>query len=213
MKIGLPFLILHFIFISTYSQSAEKRIDSLMRYLYLPYAPGAVIAIEQHHQIIFKKSYGLADLDTKRPVTTDDNFNIGSLTKQFTAFALLDLCYKGKFSLADSIGKFLILPAQLAGIRISQLLSHSSGIPDHYNFTDTNKVKHATDSDVLAALQSADSLYFISGTHYRYSNTAYCLLGMLIEKLSGVSYAAYLQHEFLATGDPECRCIPAKPQI
>ena len=195
MKIGLPFLILHFIFISTYSQSAEKRIDSLMRYLYLPYAPGAVIAIEQHHQIIFKKSYGLADLDTKRPVTTDDNFNIGSLTKQFTAFALLDLCYKGKFSLADSIGKFLILPAPLAGIRISQLLSHSSGIPDHYNFTDTNKVKHATDSDVLAALQSADSLYFISGTHYRYSNTAYCLLGMLIEKLSGVSYAAYLQHE------------------
>ncbi len=195
MKIGLPLLILHFIFISTYSQSAEKRIDSLMRSLYLPTAPGAVIAIEQHHQIIFKKSYGLADLDTKRPVTTDDNFNIGSLTKQFTAFALLDLCYKGKFSLPDSIGKFLKLPAPLSGILISQLLSHSSGIPDHYDLTDTNKVKHATDKDVLVALQGADSLYFISGTHYRYSNTAYCLLGMLIEKLSGVSYAACLQQE------------------
>ncbi len=163
MKIGLPFLILHFIFISTYSQSDKKRIDSLMDSLYLPSAPGAVIAIEQHHHIIFKKSYGIADLDTKRPVSADDNFNIGSLTKQFTAYALLDLCYKGKFSLTDSIGKFLKLPAPLAGIRISQLLSHSSGIPDHYNFTDTNKVKHATDRDVLVALQSADSLYFHFG--------------------------------------------------
>ena len=83
----------------------------------------------------------------------------------------------------------------MASIRISQLLNHSSGIPDHYGFTDTSKVKHATDKDVLAALQMADSLIFIPGTHYRYSNTAYCLLGMLIEKLSGISYATYLQQK------------------
>ena len=133
-----------------------------------------------------------------RPISADDNFNIGSLTKQFTAYALLDLYYKGKFSLTDSIGKFFKLPVPLSGIRISQLLSHSSGIPDHYHFTDTNKIKHATDKDVLVALQNADSLYFVSGTHYRYSNTAYCLLGLLIEKLSGMSYPAYLQQEIFA---------------
>ena len=61
--------------------------------------PGAVIAIEQNQKTIFKKSYGLADLVTGKPVTADENFNIGSLTKQFTAFAVLDLYYKGKFSL------------------------------------------------------------------------------------------------------------------
>lgn len=195
MKFVAPFFLFHFIFISCYGQSAEKRIDSLMNSLYGPSAPGAVIGIEQHHRLIFKKSYGLANLDMHRPVSADDNFNIGSLTKQFTAYVLLDLCYKRKLSLTDSIGKFFKLPAPLSGILISQLLSHSSGIPDHYNFTDTIKVKHATDSDVLVALQKADSLYFISGTHYRYSNTAYCLIGLLIEKISGLSYPACLQRE------------------
>jgi D-alanyl-D-alanine carboxypeptidase len=195
MKVLYPFLILHSFFFSGFGQSDINRIDSLMKSLYQPTAPGAVIAIELHHNIIFKKGYGLADINSQRPITADDNFNIGSLTKQFTAYALLDLCYTGKLSLNDSIGKFFKLPDPLSTIRISQLLSHSSGIPDHYNLTDTNKVKHATDKDVLTALQLADSLYFISGTHYRYSNTAYCLLGLLIEKLSGMTYPAFLQQQ------------------
>ncbi len=81
-------------------------------------------------------------------ITADDNFNIGSLTKQFTAFAVLDLFYKGKFSENDSIGKYLKLPFPVSSARIFQLLSHCSGIPDHYGFVDTGKVKHATDKDV-----------------------------------------------------------------
>jgi D-alanyl-D-alanine carboxypeptidase len=164
-----------------------------MKSWYQPSAPGAVLAIEQHHKTIFKRSYGLASLVTGKRIDSDDNFNIGSLTKQFTAFAVLDLFYKGKLSLADSIGKYFKLPPPLASVRISQLLGHNSGIPDHYGFTDTSKVKHATDKDVLVAIQGADSLYFPSGTRYRYSNTAYCLLGMLVEKISGLSYPAFLQ--------------------
>ena len=81
-----------------------------MNSLYQPASPGAVIAIKLHHKIIFKKGYGIADLNSQSPITADDNFNIGSLTKQFTAYALLDLFYKGKFSLNDSIGKFFKLP-------------------------------------------------------------------------------------------------------
>ncbi len=88
---------------------------------------------------------------------------------------------------------FLRLPAAVSSVKISELLSHSSGIPDHYGFTDTNLVKHATDKDVLTALQKSDTVYFISGTRYRYSNTAYCLLGMLIEKISGMSYPDFLK--------------------
>jgi CubicO group peptidase (beta-lactamase class C family) len=174
-------------------QSVADRIDSLMKIYYTPNLPGAVIAIHQHQATIFKKGYGLADLQTGMPITPDDNFNIGSLTKQFTAYALLDLCFKGKLSLTDTIGKFFTLPAAVASVKISELLSHSSGIPDHYGFTDTNVVKHATDKDVLKALQKSDTLYFISGTRYRYSNTAYCLLGLLIEKISSMSYPDFLK--------------------
>jgi D-alanyl-D-alanine carboxypeptidase len=193
MKICRLILIFNFFFICGFCQSAEKRIDSLMNAFYQPDLPGAVIAVEQNNKTIFKKGYGKADLVTGKPITADENFNIGSLTKQFTAFAVLDLYFKGKFSLKDPIGKFFKLPHRIALIRISQLLSHCSGIPDHYGYVDTNKVKHATDKDVLAAVQKADSLYFPSGSHYRYSNTAYCLLGMLIEKISGLSYGDYLQ--------------------
>src|SRR5450432_1040043 len=193
MKICPLILIFNFFFICGFCQSAEYRIDSLMNAFYKPDLPGAVIAVEQNNKTIFKKGYGKSDLITGIPIKADENFNIGSLTKQFTAFAVLELYYKGKFSLTDPIGKFFKLPFPLASIRISQLLSHSSGIPDHYHFTDTNKIKHATDKDVLVAVQHADSLYFLPGTHYRYSNTAYCLLGMLVEKISGMSYGNYLQ--------------------
>jgi D-alanyl-D-alanine carboxypeptidase len=191
--IFLLFLIYQVFIMSVFSQSAGYRIDSLMKSYYPPGLPGAVIGIRMNHQTIFKKGYGLANPSSGMRITADENFNIGSLTKQFTAFAALTLCYQKKFSLSDSIGKFFKLKPVLSAITISQLLSHSSGIPDHYGFTDTNRVKHATDKDVLTAIQQADSLYFSSGTRYRYSNTAYCLLGLLIEKISGLTYNDYLQ--------------------
>jgi D-alanyl-D-alanine carboxypeptidase len=193
MRYWLPFLIFQFLIQSGSGQSPLNQIDSLMNSHYLPTVPGAVIAITLNEVSLFKKSYGLSDLVTGRSITADDNFNIGSLTKQFTAFALLDLYDKGKLSLSDSIGRYFKLPAPLAGVRIIQLLSHSSGIPDHYAFVDTGLVKHATDQDVLTAVQRAGTLYFTSGSRYRYSNTAYCLLGLLIEKLSGMSIARYFQ--------------------
>ncbi len=198
MKIRFLFFISPFFFLSLQSQTTANRIDSLMHSWYKADEPGAVISITKQNRIIFKKCYGLADLTTHQAITPDGNFNIGSLTKQFTAYALLQLFYQGKFLMTDSIGHFFRLPAPLAGVQIGALLSHSSGIPDHYAFTDTIKVRHATDRDVLVALQQADHLYFTPGTHYRYSNTAYCLLGLLIEKLSGLSYAAYLQQNIFS---------------
>jgi D-alanyl-D-alanine carboxypeptidase len=176
-----------------FPQSTASRIDSLMKSYYSPNLPGAVISIKQSGHSVFKKSYGLTNPVSGRHIDADDNFNIGSLTKQFTAFSILKMYFAGQLQISDPIGKFLKLPPQLACITISQLLSHSSGIPDHYRFTDTILIRQATDQDVLAALQKADTLYFPPGTRYRYSNTAYCLLGLLIEKISGLTYNNYLQ--------------------
>src|ERR1700719_3345417 len=193
MRKGWLIFAFNVFFIPGFCQSVGKQIDSLMNAYYQPGLPGAVIDVELNNKTIFKKAYGKSDLVSGLSITAEDNFNIGSLTKQFTAFAVLDLFYKGKFSRNDSNGKFLKLPNPVSSIRIFQLLSHCSGIPDHYGFVDTNKVKHATDKDVMFALQKTNSLYFPPGKHYRYSNTAYCLLGMLVEKLSGLSYGDYLQ--------------------
>lgn len=181
----------------TRAQRVEA-IDSLMRSVYPNKAPGAALMIIQDGRVLFNRAYGLANLSNGIANNTRSNFNIGSITKQFTAFCILELAAQQKLSLEDSLLHFFPGFHPVTGrITVRQLLSHCSGIADHYEFTDTSKVKHATDRDVLEAVQSAGQLYFTPGTQYRYSNTAYCLLGMIIEKLSGESYAHYIrQHIF-----------------
>src|ERR1700755_917557 len=92
-------------FVPGFSQSVSTQIDSLMNIYYKPDLPGAVIAVEQNNKTVFKKGYGKSSMVSGLSISADDNFNIGSLTKQFTAFAVLDLLNKGKFSRSDSIGK------------------------------------------------------------------------------------------------------------
>ncbi|HXB43333.1 MAG TPA: serine hydrolase domain-containing protein [Puia sp.] len=177
-----------------FCQAAVVKIDSLLKSTYPGDEPGASVIIQAHGKIIFQKGYGVSSLQTKESNTVTSNFNIGSLTKQFTAFSILQLAERNKLSLQDKLIKFFPDFNKKVGseITIRELLTHSSGIMDHYGFVDTNTLKHATDKDVLAAVKNIDSTYFRPGTQYRYSNTAYCLLGMIIEKLSGISYADYI---------------------
>ena len=174
-----------------------QKIDSLMKTYYSSRLPGAVIGIQYHGKTIFIKGYGSADLSTNDPVTAATIFNIGSLTKQFTAYAVLKLVRLKKILLTDRLDHYFpsLPPSISKKITIQQLLSHCSGIPDHYGYTDTLQVRHATDKDVLTALEKADTLLFTPGTGYRYSNTAYCLLGLLIEKCSGTSYEQFVRQE------------------
>lgn len=166
-----------------------------MKRIYADDAPGAEIAIVQHGKTIFLKGYGVSDLQSKKKINAETNFNIGSVTKQFTALSILRLAQEKKLSLQDNLLKYFPAFNTQTGrvITIRHLLTHSSGIPDHYAFTDTSVIKHAVDSDVLNAVQSADTTYFPPGSKYRYSNTAYCLLALIIEKVTGMSYRNYLR--------------------
>src|SRR6266513_2769877 len=83
-----------------------KKIDSLLTFVYLNNEPGASVAIMEQGKIIFKKSYGVTDIDAKEKITSSTNFNIASLTKQFTALAILQLAEKNKLSLADKLSRF-----------------------------------------------------------------------------------------------------------
>lgn len=178
-----------------FCQDKTFSLDSLFNTCYKPGEPGAAIAILDKGKIIFKKGFGLAGMQTKEAIDSGTNFNIGSLTKQFTAFGILRLASQKRLLLTDKLIKYFpdFNPKTGNAISIRQLLTHSSGIMDHYAFTDTHAVKHATDKDVLAAVKNLDSTYFTPGSQYRYSNTAYCLLALIIEKLSGLSYADYIK--------------------
>lgn len=172
-----------------------KKVDSLLKSVYADDLPGASVAIVRDGKVIFKKSYGVREINSKEKTSFSTNFNIASLTKQFTALAILLLAEKNKLSLTDKLSRFFpeMNPKLADAITVKQLLTHTSGIPDHYDFTDTKNMHHIHDSDVLNAIKNADSTYFIPGTRFRYSNTAFCLLALIIEKTSGLSYSKYVQ--------------------
>lgn len=179
-----------------------QSVDSLLKSVYADDVPGASVAIEHNGKVIFKKNYGLTEIDSKEKISSSTNFNIASLTKQFTAIGVLQLVEKNKLRLSDKLaGFFPEINPKIAAITVKQLLTHTSGIPDHYDYTDTKNVHHVHDSDVLNSIKNADSTYFTPGTKFRYSNTAFCLLALIIEKTSGLSYSEYLEKNiFLPAG-------------
>lgn len=198
----MKFLLLFFLDIISFAAIAQstydgpfRKVDSLLRTIYPNNTPGISIAVMQNGKLIFKNSYGLANVETKQKLSTATNFNIGSLTKQFTAMSILQLAAENKLSLDDHLGKFFPeFNRKVADkITVKDLLTHSSGIVDHYGFVNTRNMKHAHNIDVFNAVKNIDSTYFEPGTNYRYSNTAYCLLGLVIEKVSGMHYAEYLE--------------------
>jgi D-alanyl-D-alanine carboxypeptidase len=195
MKCTIYLSLFLWICVSANCQENTRRIDALLKTYYHENEPGAAVVISRDNRIIFKNVYGLASTKTKEKISSSTNFNIGSLTKQFTAFCIVQLAEKRQLSLTDKLVKYFPDFNAKTGnlITIQELLTHSSGIVDHYSFVDTNIVKHAADKDVLNAVKNIDSTYFTPGTQYRYSNTAYCLLAMIVEKVSGLSYNDYVK--------------------
>lgn len=189
-----------FVTIETNAQIESTRIDSLMSSFYQSGHPGAALAIVKDGSVVFKKGYGVADLDSKKPITSSTNFNICSMTKQFTAYSILQLQREGKLSLDNKLSRFFpnFAPRVAGSVTVRQLLTHSSGIVDHYNVVDKSKFSEFWDKDVLMAVRSVDSLYFPPGSRFRYSNTAFCLLSQIIENLSGETYPAYVRDNIFA---------------
>jgi CubicO group peptidase (beta-lactamase class C family) len=140
-------------------------------------------------EVILQKGYGFADADRKTPFTADTAFDIGSITKQFTAAAILKLEMQGKLSVQDPIGKWFDgVPDDKNGITIHHLLTHSSGLEDVFG-DDYEEMPR----DELVKKALASKLLWAPGTRYRYSNAGYSLLGAIVEKASGKPYETFLQ--------------------
>lgn len=175
------------------------RTDSLLATLYRPGLPGAVIGIIRNGNVVFTKGYGVADLATKAPITATTNFNICSMTKQFTAYAILQLESQGRLSLNDPLNRFFpdFTPRISSSVTVRHLLTHASGIMEHYDHVDRSRYKEFWDRDVLTVLRDVDTLHFAPGTRYRYSNAAFCLLSLIVEKVSGESFPTYMKEHVL----------------
>lgn len=159
---------------------------------------GAVLVA--HNGMLFEKGYDLADKDANIPNTPQTRFRIGSNTKQFTAMAILILQDRGKLHAQDRICHYITdCPEDWQPITIENLLTHTSGIPDYINSPDfvATWTEPATPEELIARFKDMP-LEFSPGSRFKYSNSGYTLLGYIIERVSGESYARFLQENIFA---------------
>ncbi|HEV8384035.1 MAG TPA: serine hydrolase domain-containing protein, partial [Candidatus Acidoferrales bacterium] len=174
------------------SRESSEGVDALFRE-FTGNIPGASVLVLHNGRVILKKAYGLAELETNRQATPSTNYRLASVTKQFTATCILMLAERGRFSLDDPLTKFFPdFPAYGREIRVRHLLSHTSGTPAYEDLLPEGNVP-VLDADVLAILMKTEKPYFPPGTQFRYSNSGYALLALIVEKISGLPFPEFLR--------------------
>ncbi|HEX5153081.1 MAG TPA: serine hydrolase domain-containing protein [Parafilimonas sp.] len=180
---------------SKQDKQTVKLIDELISKRLDKISPGCAVLISKNGQILYNKAFGIADIELNVPTQPNMVFRIGSITKQFTAVAILQLVEQGKLSLKDSLQKFVTdFPSKGHTITIENLLTQTSGIPDYLNleFNISNPFRiDFTPKQIIDSLKN-QSLEFIPSSRFAYSNSNYFLLGYIIEKVSGKKYQEYL---------------------
>jgi CubicO group peptidase (beta-lactamase class C family) len=181
--------------------AAVRRVaDSLSRaFVTAGGAPSTAVAVVRGKDTLVFQGYGMADIENEIPSTARSVYRIGSVTKQFTAAAVIQLVEQGKVKLDDPIGSYLTtLPETWKAVTVRQLLNHTSGIPSYTALGPVWRARWGEEMipDTIVALTAAKPLDFPSGSKFSYNNSGYVILGMLIEKVSGRSWGVDLQERF-----------------
>jgi CubicO group peptidase (beta-lactamase class C family) len=170
------------------------QIDSIFRDYDRPDAPGASVIVISKGKVIFKKAYGLADPEKKTKSSTQTNYRLASCTKQFTAMAIIILAERNKLSYDSRLTDlFPDFPTYGKQISVRHLLNHTSGLIDYEDVMPDGATIPLNDQDVLRMMEQQDHTYFPPGSQFRYSNSGYVLLGLIVEKASGMSFADFLR--------------------
>jgi CubicO group peptidase (beta-lactamase class C family) len=169
-------------------REAPKRIpfvDSLATAVVADSAPGMAILVMRDGEVLHAAGYGVADLATRAHITQDTPFNLASLSKQFTAFAIMRLVERGALSYDDTLSRFVPELGDAARrVTIRELLTHSSGLPDYYPFLRDWSRLGRVDNALVRDTLRGKALEFPPGTAARYSNSGYVLLASVIEKVT-----------------------------
>ncbi len=192
------FICVNFVFAQN-PQVIEQKIDSIFA-SYNSHTPGAAVAVVKDGKIVFMKGYGMANLSYDIPITPQTVFNIASVSKQFTAFAIYLLENEGKLSFEDDVRKYIPeLPDYDTTIKIKHLLGHTSGLADHgalasiagtyinadFNNTELN----------LKILSKHNTLNFVPGSMFGYCNSNYTLLAEIIHRVTGKTFSEFTKEK------------------
>jgi CubicO group peptidase (beta-lactamase class C family) len=168
----------------------------------VPQHPGAALLVIDHDRILLSKCYGLADLETERPITSDTSFYLASISKQFTAMAIMLLAQEGRLRFEDRLLEYFPqLPSWSAEISLHHLLHHTAGLPHYMQFFSSSDETHeftravagVTNEAVLERVIHLSRPDFPVGSQYAYGGTGYTLLALIVAIVSGQSFADFLK--------------------
>ncbi len=189
-------LILSLIFSFSINAQKEKTTISTLLKNYNGKNPGISYAVIKNGEVLYKYNLGLANIEKSKKTKSNTNYRLASVTKQFTALAILMLIEKNKLSfstvLTDTFDDF---PEYGKNITIQQLLSHTSGLLDYENLMKDDRMVPILDHEVLLLMKQQDSTKFTPGSQYDYSNSAYAVLSQIIEKKSGKTFKKFIESE------------------
>lgn len=187
----------------------ESKIEAIFSPLADTNSPGLAVLVRKDGRTMFERSYGVRELRTRAKIDAHTNFRLASCSKQFTAMSIMLLVHDGKLRYDRPLTELLPdFPAYGKAITIRHLLNHTSGLPDYEDlmaaaeqrehstiWTETNQIQ---DGEVLKLLEQESAWKFLPGTQWSYSNSGYVLLGLIVAKASGKSFAEFLHDRIFA---------------
>jgi CubicO group peptidase (beta-lactamase class C family) len=173
-------------------QDVTKQVDKVFEKWDKPDSPGCALGVYKDGQIVYKRGYGMANLNDDVPITPTTVFHVASMSKQFTAASIILLAQQGKLSLDDDVHKYIPeLPDFGERITIRHLLHHTSGLRDQWALLGLAGWRYSqdliTDDDVMSMMTRQKQLNFKPGDKYVYSNTGFTLVGLIVKRVSGMS--------------------------
>ncbi len=189
--------------------------DKMLLEQFKPDETGCAALVAKGGQIIYHKAFGLANMELNVPMQPEMVFRIGSITKQFTAISILQLMEQGKLSLQDDITRFIPdYPTHAYSITIEHLLTHTSGIKSYTNMDNyIENVRTDMKPAELIDVFKNQPMEFAPGTKWNYNNSGFFLLGYIIEKISGKSYADYIQENIFTPVGMTSTCFGSDSKI
>jgi len=194
-KFLITFAICFLTVINGNAQGLESKIDKILSDQFKSNETGVSALVAKNGKVIYRKAFGKANLELGVNMTSDNVFQVGSITKQFTSVAILMLLEEGKLSLEDEITKFIPnYPTNGKKITVHHLLTHTSGIKSYTSMQSFGKVMTIDESSLkFIDFFKNEPMDFDPGEKYLYNNSGYFILGYIIEKVSGLSYQKFIQ--------------------
>jgi CubicO group peptidase (beta-lactamase class C family) len=195
IRISVVLALLTCAFSTVSAQNFDKEFDKVIESAYKSGEPGAAVLLAKGGKVLYRKAFGKANIELDVPMKPEMVFEIGSITKQFTAVSILMLMEQGKLSLTDDVTKFIPdYPTHGHKITIHHLLTHTSGIKSYTEMQEWVPLwRKDMSPEEMIDLFKNQPMDFAPGERYQYNNSAYFMLGYIIEKASGQTYQQFLE--------------------